>query len=468
MSPSDGDHRIEEDTMGEVQVPADALYGASTQRAVDNFPVSGDPMPPRFVHALGLVKLACARVNLRLDRLDDKEAEAIEQAAREVAEGEHDEHFPVDVFQTGSGTSTNMNANEVIANRATQILGGEIGSKLVHPNDDVNMGQSSNDVIPTSLHVATVLAIETDLLPAMDRLAAGLRDKEEAFDDLVKVARTHLQDAVPIRLGQEFSGYASSVERGRARVADATDELRELAIGGTAVGTGLNAAPGFGGKVAAELTDLAGTDFQEASNHFEAQASKDAATHVSGALNAVASSLTKMANDLRLLGSGPRCGLGELSLPAVQPGSSIMPGKVNPVIPESVVQVGAQVAGNHQVVTQGNQWGQLDLNAMMPLIARNLLESVELLANAAGILQGKCVRGLEANEDVLEHYVEQSTAIVTALNPYIGYEKASEVAKAAFREGTTVRQKVVDLDLMTEDEVDDALDVHAMTDREQN
>jgi len=464
----DGDYRTEEDTMGEVRVPADALYGAQTQRAVDNFPVSGDPLPARFVRAMGMVKLACARVNRELETVDAKKAEAIAQAAEEVAEGEHDEEFPVDVFQTGSGTSTNMNANEVLANRATQILGAEVGSKQVHPNDHVNYGQSSNDTIPTALHLATILAVEEDLVPALDGLHQTLEAKAEEFDDVVKVARTHLQDATPTRLGLEFGGYAASVANGRDRVVQAIDELREVAIGGTAVGTGLNAPQDFGELVTEELSDIAGTDVYEAANHFEAQGQKDAITHVSGALNALASSLMKIANDLRLLGSGPRCGLGEIDLPAVQPGSSIMPGKVNPVIPESVVQVGAQVAGNHQVVTQGNQWGQLDLNAMMPLMARNVLESIELLANVSRIFDEKCVAGIEANEEQAESFVEQSTAIVTALNPYIGYEKASKVAKQAFREGKTVRQVVVEEGLMDEDEVDEALDVRAMTERGEN
>ena len=454
--------------MGEVRVPADALYGAQTQRAVDNFPVSGDPLPARFVRAMGMVKLACARVNRELETVDAKKAEAIAQAAEEVAEGEHDDEFPVDVFQTGSGTSTNMNTNEVLANRATQILGAEVGSKQVHPNDHVNHGQSSNDTIPTALHLATILAVEEDLVPALDGLHQTLEAKAEEFDDVVKVARTHLQDATPTRLGLEFGGYAASVANGRDRVVQAIDELREVAIGGTAVGTGLNAPQGFGELVTEELSDIAGTDVYEAANHFEAQGQKDAITHVSGALNALASSLMKIANDIRLLGSGPRCGLGEIDLPAVQPGSSIMPGKVNPVIPESVVQVGAQVAGNHQVVTQGNQWGQLDLNAMMPLMARNVLESIELLANVSRIFDEKCVAGIEANEEQAESFVEQSTAIVTALNPYIGYEKASKVAKQAFREGKTVRQVVVEEGLMDEDEVDEALDVRAMTEREEN
>jgi len=464
----DGDYRTEEDTMGEVEVPADALYGAQTQRAVDNFPVSGDAMPARFIHAMGTVKLACARVNTRLGTIDPKKAEAIEQAAREVANGEHDDQFPIDVFQTGSGTSTNMNVNEVVANRSTQILGGEIGSKQVHPNDHVNYGQSSNDTIPTALHLATLEAIEEDLLPALEHLADGLDAKADEFDDVVKVARTHLQDATPTRLGLEFGGYAASVRKGKDRVEQAAESLRELAIGGTAVGTGLNAPANFGEEVCGELREITGLDVSETSNHFEAQGQKDAVTHVSGALNALASSLMKIANDVRLLASGPRCGLGEVTLPAVQPGSSIMPGKVNPVIPESVVQVGTQVAGNHQVVTQGNQWGQLDLNAMMPLMARNVLESIGLLANVAEIFQDKCVSGIEANEEQAEAFVEQSTAIVTALNPYIGYERASAVAKQAFAEGKTVREVVVEEGLMDEDEVDEALDIRAMTERAEN
>ncbi len=464
----DDDVRVESDTMGEVRVPADALYGASTQRAVENFPVSGDEMPARFVHALGLIKQACARVNMSLGGLDDQKGKAIEAAAGEVAEGALDEHFPVDVFQTGSGTSSNMNANEVIANRASVILGEDVGSKAVHPNDDVNMGQSSNDVVPTAIHVASVLAIEADLLPELRALAEALDEKAEAFDDVVKVGRTHLQDAVPIRLGQEFSGYAYSVENGVERVEASLEGLRALAIGGTAVGTGLNAPEGFGSRVAEEVSDLAGTRFVEAGNHFEAQGLKDACVYASGALNGVASSLVKIANDVRLLGSGPRCGLGEIALAAVQPGSSIMPGKVNPVICESVVQVGAQVAGNHVVVTQGNQWGQLDLNAMMPLIARNLLESIRLLANASRMFRERCIDGLEANEEAAEAFVEQSTAIVTALNPFIGYEKASEVAKRAFKEGTTVREMVVEMGLMAADEVDEALDARAMTEPDQN
>ncbi len=463
-----GETRIERDTMGEVHVPATALYGASTQRAVENFPVSGQGLPPRFVHAMGFVKLACARVNKRLGLLDEKTADAIETAAAELADGKLDDQFPIDVFQTGSGTSTNMNANEVIANRASQILGAEPGAKLVHPNDHVNLGQSSNDVIPTTMHVSALLAMEEDLLPALDELAGALEAKADAFDHVVKIARTHLQDAVPIRLGQEFGGYAAMVRGSQRRLEAASAELREVAIGGTAVGTGLNAAPGFGSQVADELSDLTATEFVEAADHFEAQGSRDAFVFVSGALNQTAASLMKIANDIRLLASGPRCGLGELILPAIQPGSSIMPGKVNPVICESVVMVGAQVNGNHQAVTVGGQWGQLDLNAMLPMMATNLLSSIELLANVSGIFVDKCIEGIEADEEQCAAYIERSTAIATALNPHIGYEKAAEVAKRAYKERKPVREVVVDMGLMDEDAVDEALDVDAMTRPEKN
>jgi fumarate hydratase class II len=461
------DTRTEEDTMGEVEVPADAYYGAQTQRAARNFPVSGDPMPTRFVRALGLVKLAAARVNGDLDLIEEKKAEAIIDAAQEVARGEHDDQFPVDVFQTGSGTSSNMNANEVVANRATEILGGELGSKLVHPNDDVNYGQSSNDVVPTAFHVAAVTAVKEDLLPALEDLQAVLEAKAEEFDDVVKIGRTHLMDATPVRLGQEFSGWGRQVEQGVDRVGDALEGMRELAIGGTAVGTGLNTHEEFGARVAGELSEITGADFEEARNHFEAQGARDAAVHLSGALNTVAASLMKIANDLRLLGSGPRTGVGEVTLPAIQPGSSIMPGKVNPVIPESVVQVGAQVNGNHQAITVGGQWGQLDLNAMKPLIVRNTLESIDLLANAAEVLRSKCLEDVEANEEVCAEHAELSTAIVTALNPLIGYDRASKLAKQAFDEGRTVREVAYD-ELEGEysrEEIDEHLDVREQTER---
>src|SRR5215217_7775175 len=372
--------RVERDTMGEVVLPAKALYGAQTQRAVENFPISGQPMPAEFIHALGLVKLAAARVNRELGLLPPDEASAIEHAARSVAGGELDGEFPIDIFQTGSGTSSNMNANEVIAAVASAELG-----RRVHPNDQVNLGQSSNDVIPAVLHVSAVMAIEGQLIPALRSLHDVLARKAKEFDDVVKIGRTHLMDAVPIRLGQEFSGYARQVELAIERTEATLPGLRELAIGGTAVGTGLNTHPEFGARMALELSDLTGTEFREAENHFEAQGSRDAYVFTAGALASLAAALMKIANDVRLLASGPQAGLGELVLPAIQPGSSIMPGKVNPVIS----QVGTQVTGNCQAITIGGQWGQLDLNVMLPMMARNMLESVRLLANVSRVFVDK-------------------------------------------------------------------------------
>jgi len=452
------EYRIEKDSMGEMKVPESALYGAQTQRAVENFPVSGEPMPAEFVHALGLLKQVCARVNAGLGALEPELAAAIEQAAGEVAAGRWDDQFPIDVFQTGSGTSTNMNANEVIARRAGEILG-----RRVHPNDHVNLGQSSNDVIPTVLHVAAVLEIERRLVPALEHLQAALAAKALDWDGIIKTGRTHLMDATPIRLGQEFGGYASQVEHGVARLQAVLPDLRELALGGTAVGTGLNTHPEFAGRVAAELSRVAGTEFREAANHFEAQGSQDAATWASGALNTVAASLMKIANDIRLMNSGPRCGLGEVALPAVQPGSSIMPGKVNPVICESVVQVGAQVMGNHVAVTLGTQWGQLDLNTMLPLMARNLLESVRLLASVSRVFADKAVAGLEANPETCRGYVEISPGMATALNPLIGYDRAAEIAKRAFRERRPVRELAREMTELTPQQIELALDPRRQT-----
>ena len=450
--------RVEKDTLGEVRVPAAAVYGAQTQRAVENFPVSGQPMPAEFVKALGLVKLAAAKVNRKLGRLDGKMAEAIEAAARDVADGRLLDQFPIDVFQTGSGTSSNMNANEVIARRASEALG-----QKVHANDHVNMGQSSNDVIPTAMHVAAVLAIEQQLLPALERLHSALKRKAEEFDPVVKIGRTHLMDAVPIRLGQEFSGYARQVELGIERVKATLPGLRELAIGGTAVGTGLNAPSEFGRLVAAELTTLGGTEFREAENHFEAQGAQDAYAFTAGALSTVAASLMKIANDVRILASGPEAGLGELRLPAVQPGSSIMPGKVNPVICESVIQVGAQVTGNAQVVLLGAQWGQLDLNTMLPVMTRNLLESVRLLASASRVFVDKAVNGLQANDARCEGYIERSISMATALNPLIGYEKAAAIAKESLATGRTVREIAYEMSGLTKKQVDEALNPRKQT-----
>jgi fumarate hydratase class II len=445
--------RVEKDTMGEMKVPVQALYGPQTQRAVENFPISGQPLPAEFIRALGLAKRAAARVNRALGTLPADLAVAIEAAATEVAEGRLDAEFPIDVFQTGSGTSSNMNANEVIARRASQASGLQ-----VHPNDHVNFGQSSNDVIPTVLHLSAVVAIERDLLPALEHLRAALAAKAKDFHEVLKTGRTHLMDATPIRLGQEFSGYASQIEHGIARVKATLPDLQELAIGGTAVGTGLNTHPEFGRRMAEELSALTGSRFAEARDHFEAQGAQDATAWTSGALNTVAASLIKIANDIRLMNSGPRCGLGEIALPAVQPGSSIMPGKVNPVICEAVIQVGAQVTGNHVVITMGAQWGQLDLNTMLPLIARNLLESIHLLSRAARVLADKAIAGLVANEETCRGYIEISPSMATALNPLIGYEKAAEIAKRSFKERRPVRELAREMTSLTPQEIDAALD----------
>jgi fumarate hydratase class II len=460
----ENDYRVEQDSMGEVRVPKDALYGAQTQRAVDNFPVSDLRFGRRFIRAIGTVKYAAAEANEELGLLDSEKADAIRQAAREVAEGEHDEEFPVDIFQTGSGTSTNMNANEVIANRASEIVGAEKGSKAVHPNDHVNMGQSSNDVIPTSIHVAALTAVEDDLLPALRNLAGSLDDKAEEFDDVVKTGRTHLQDATPVRLGQEFSGYAAQVEKGVERIERTRPSLRELAIGGTAVGTGLNTHPEFPELVVENVSEETGVEFVEASNHFEAQAARDAVVEASGALKTVAASLMKIANDLRWLSSGPRTGFGEIDLPAVQPGSSIMPGKINPVIPESVCQVAAQVTGNDAAINVGGQAGNFELNVMKPVMAHNLLQSVDLVANVSDLLADRCVDGIEANEETCSDHAERSLSIVTALAPHIGYDDAAEIAKQAMKEGRTIREVALEHGL-TEDELDDYLDVGQMTER---
>ena len=445
--------RIEKDSLGEMKVPSAAMYGPQTQRAVDNFPVSGERMPPAFIHTLGLVKAAAARVNAELGTVDREVAKAIEQAALEVAEGKWDAQFPIDVFQTGSGTSSNMNANEVIAHRASQILG-----RKVHPNDHVNFGQSSNDVIPTVLHVSAVVEIERDLLPSLARLWKVLDQKSVEFHEVIKAGRTHLMDATPIRLGQEFGGYAAQVQHGIARVKATLPDLRELAIGGTAVGTGLNTHPEFGHRMASEIGKLAGTAFTESSNHFEAQGAQDGACWTSGALNSVAASLMKIANDVRLMGSGPRCGLGEITLPSIQPGSSIMPGKVNPVICESVMQVGAQVMGNHVAVTLGAQWGQLDLNTMLPVVARNLLESVRLLAAVSRVFADKALAGLVANADTCRDYIEISPSMATALNPLIGYDKAAEIAKKAFKDRKPVRALAREMTTLSPADIDAALD----------
>ncbi len=455
--------RIEKDTMGPFEVPADAYYGASTMRAVKNFPISNLRMPRRFLQAIGLVKRAAAEVNQGLGLLDAKAAGAIAAAAQEVADGKHDAHFVVDVFQTGSGTSTNMNANEVISNRAIEILGGEIGSKKpVHPNDHVNWCQSSNDVIPTCTHVAALLAAKEDLRPGLTKLHAALAAKAKEFWPVVKTGRTHLQDATPIRLGQEFEGYAGAVERSLRRLDGACEELSEVALGGTAVGTGVNTHPEFAARVCARVSELAGIRIRETTNHFQAQSTMDASVAASGALNAIAVSLMKVANDVRLLGSGPRAGLFEILLPEVQPGSSIMPGKVNPVIPESLIMVCGQVMGNHLAVTIGGQWGFFELNTMMPLVAHNLVQSVELLGRAAGNFADQCVSGISQTGRGPES-VERGLAICTGLAPKIGYDAAAGIAKEAFKTGKTVREVAREKTGLSEADLTAALDAEAMT-----
>jgi len=450
--------RTEKDSMGPMEVPRDALWGASTQRAVLNFPVSGMPLPAEFLRSLGLVKWAAATANKELKLLPKDVADAIAEAARSIYEGKNLEHFPLDVFQTGSGTSTNMNANEVIARLASQRLG-----KPVHPNDHVNFCQSSNDVIPTTMHVAAVLQIEEELLPGLRHLHKCLVGKAKEFDGVVKVGRTHLQDAVPVRLGQEFGGYARMVELGMERVKATLVGLLEVAQGGTALGTGLNAHPNFGRKVAAKLKEATGYGFREAENHFEAQGARDAYVFCAGALDTVAASLMKIANDVRLMGSGPDCGLGELLLPAIQPGSSIMPGKVNPVICESVTMVCAHVTGNNTAVRIGGQWGQLDLNVMLPMMAHNLLESIRLLGNVSRVFVDKCLADTKANVDRATGNVERSLSMATALNPLIGYDKAAQIAKTSQKEKKTVREIAYRDSGLTKDQVDKALDPKKQT-----
>ena len=457
------DYRTEEDSLGEMQVPTDAYWGAQTQRAVENFPISGLTFGRRFVRALGIVKKSAARANLDLGLLSEENAEAIVQAADEVIAGEHDDQFPVDVFQTGSGTSSNMNANEVISNRATEIVGGEIGSREIHPNDHFNYGQSSNDVIPTAMHVAALEAVEKDLLPALATLEAALAEKESEFDGIVKTGRTHLQDATPIRLGQEFGGYRAQVEKGIARVESTRQHLGELALGGTAVGTGLNTHEEFAARAAEYISEETGLEFREADNHFEAQAAHDAMSEAHGALRVVAGSLNKIANDLRLLASGPRNGLGEIEQPENQPGSSIMPGKINPVVAESVNQVHKQVVGNDAAVSAGAAEGQIDLNLYKPVLAYNFLQSADLLSNASEVFAERFVDRLEANEKHCETQVKQSMALATALNPHIGYDKASTAAKTALKEDKTVREVVIEKGYLSEAEADEVLDPAKMT-----
>ena len=453
-------YRVEKDSLGEVRVPTDALYGAQTQRAIENFPISGQRFGRGFIQALGLLKKAAALTNQELGNLDVEIAEAIAAAAGEVAAGEWDDEFVLDIYQTGSGTSTNMNANEVVAHRANQIVGGD-GS--VHPNDHVNFGQSSNDVIPSAIHIAARVAMERELIPALTHLRDALSVKAEAFDHVVKSGRTHLMDATPVRLGQQFGGYAHQLTKGIERVRRASEELTELALGGTAVGTGINTHPEFAGRAIALVSKELDLEFREAENHFEAQAAKDAAVNAAGALNTIATSFFKIADDVRWLASGPTSGISEILLPAVQPGSSIMPGKVNPVMCEAMMMVAARVMGNHTTVTIAGQRGNFELNVMMPVLAQALLESITLLSNVAMTFADRCVEGIEANEPRAKELLEKNPSIATALNPSIGYDKATEVAKEAAREGLSVREVVEKKGLLAPEEIDAALDVRAMT-----
>jgi fumarate hydratase class II len=437
------DFRVERDSMGEVKVPARAYYGAQTQRAVENFPVSGQPLPARLVRALGLVKVAAAAANRDLGKLKPDLAEPIVRAAREVAEGKHDAEFPIDVYQTGSGTSSNMNANEVISNRAIELTGGNRFEKQkpIHPNDHVNMGQSTNDMFPTAIHVAAGLAIQKELLPALERLQRVLADKAKRWDDIIKIGRTHLADATPIRLGQEFSGYARQLELSGERARRALEAVRELPAGGTAVGTGINTHPRFGARVAEVLAQETGVPFVEARNHFEANANRDGLVECSAELRTIAVSLFSVANNIRWLGSGPRCGFFEVMLPDRQPGSSIMPGKVNPVMCESLMQVAARVIGNDQAIAfAGATGGQFELNIMMPVMGQVILESIHLLASGVNAFVEFCAQDMEANREQCQRQVEQSLAMVTSLNPLIGYDAAAAVAKEAFKTGKTVRE----------------------------
>lgn len=458
MKETESATRIERDSMGPMEVPANAYYGASTQRAVLNFPISGQRFPRKFIRALGLIKLAAAEVNRDLGLLDARLADAIIQAAREVADGRFDDQFVVDIFQTGSGTSTNMNANEVIANRANEILGSPLGSrKPVHPNDHVNICQSSNDVIPSAIHLAALIGIKEDLVPAIEKLRAELASKSQEFWPVIKTGRTHLQDATPIRLGQEFLGYAGQMERALRRLEYACQELSELALGGTAVGTGINAHPEFARRVCARLSQLAGVEVRETENHFQAQNSLDSVVMAHGALRTIAVSLLKICNDLRWMASGPRAGIFELLLPEVQPGSSIMPGKVNPVIPESVCQVAAQVIGNDGAIVIAGQSGNFELNVMMPVAASNLLHSIRILATSTANLADQCIRGLQATENG-PMMVEKGIMLATALAPVTGYDAAADIAKTAFKTGRSVREVALDKTSLTPADLDRILD----------
>ncbi|MCI0434110.1 MAG: class II fumarate hydratase [Gemmatimonadetes bacterium] len=456
-------YRTERDSLGDMQVPADALWGAQTQRAVENFPISDLRFPRGFIAALGTIKRAAAETNAALGLLDADIARDVIAAADEVVAGNLDSHFVLDIFQTGSGTSTNMNANEVIANRAIQQRGGRIGEKGVHPNDHVNAGQSSNDVIPTAMQVAACVAIRRDLVPGLRTLHQALAAKAAEFDGVVKSGRTHLMDATPVRLGQEFAGYAAQVDLGMRRLEDALRDLTELPLGGTAVGTGINTHPEFAARAIERISGATGIEFREAANHFERQGTRDTIVYAHGALNTIAVSLLRIANDLRLMASGPRAGLAEITLPAIQPGSSIMPGKVNPVIPEAVTMVAAQVIGNQAMITACGQGSIFELNVMMPIMAYGMLQSIALLATAAKVFAEKCVSGITVNEERCRELLEGNLSLATALAPHIGYDKAASIAKTAFAQGKTARAVARELGVLPEAELDAVLDAKAMT-----
>ncbi len=448
-------NRVEQDTMGRVEVPEGAYYGAQTARSLQNFDIGIEKIPKELIYAFGVLKKAAAMVNRELGLLPQEKAGLIEQAAQEIIDGKLDDHFPLSVWQTGSGTHTNMNTNEVIANRAIELAGGKLGGKSpVHPNDDVNKSQSSNDTFPTAMHIAAALAITHKLLPAVEALANLLRDKSREFSHIVKIGRTHLMDAVPLTLGQEFSGYAEQIERSGRRVAQCLPRLHELALGGTAVGTGLNAHPEFAGRVAKKIAQLTGQPFVTAPNKFEAIAAHDTMVETSGALTTLAVSLTKVANDIRWMASGPRCGIGELTLPANEPGSSIMPGKVNPTQCEAITQICAQVMGNHTTITFCGASGNFELNVYKPVIAYNLLQSVRLLTDGCRSFAQRCVAGIVANELAIAEHVRNSLMLVTALNPHIGYDKAAQIAKKAHAEGTTLKEAAAALGLLTPEQFD--------------
>jgi fumarate hydratase, class II len=457
------DSRVEADSMGQMQVPGDAYYGAQTARAVENFPISDLRFPRRFIRAIGLIKKHAASANSSLELLPKNIADAVQKAAQEVADGELDSQFVVDIFQTGSGTSTNMNTNEVIANRASEISGGKRGDKSVHPNDHVNRGQSSNDVIPTAIQVAAMDGVVHELIPALKELQDALEKKANEFMPVLKIGRTHLQDATPIRLGQEFSGYADQIKQGIERLNAAQQHLGQLPLGGTAVGTGINTHKDFAKRTIEGIGRELGLKLYEAENHFSAQATIDALVETSGALKTVAVSLIKIANDVRWLGSGPRCGLGEIKLPATQPGSSIMPGKVNPVMSEMMIQVGAQVIGNDATVTFAGTFGNFELNTMLPVAAYNLLQSIELLASASKVFARRCVAGLEADREKCESNIEKSLAMCTSLVPVVGYDKAAKIAKIAYDSGRTIREVAVETSGLDKKQIDDLLDPASQT-----